>query len=158
MLKRITMAFFVFFTVFGVEASMISFVVVETGLPQEGERNQHSLSWENALLDVFFDAGYIVSNYPILRLETRPSGSILQSSAFFAVEEEALNGGFDYIVLAQLDYSGSQTPGEISFFIYRIRGRVKVLERQMSGKTYRSARDEIDDLKIIVRELVPYLN
>jgi len=157
MLKRIVFVFFVFFAVFGVEASMISFVVVETGLPQEGERNQHSMNWENALLDVFFDAGHIVCNFPILRYETKPSGNLIQSS-INDMEEDALNAGVDYIVLAQLDYSGSQTPGEISFFIYRIRGRVKVLERQIRGKTYRTARDEIDDLKITVGELVPYLN
>jgi hypothetical protein len=157
MLKRIAFVFFVFFTVYGVEASMLTFIVVETGLPQEGERNQHSLYLENALLDVFFDAGHIVSNFPILRYETKPSGDILQSTAY-AMEENALDAGVDYIVLAQLDYSGSQAPGDISFLIYRIRGRVKVLERQIRGKIYRTAREEIDDLKIIVRELVPYLN
>jgi len=157
MLKRIVFVFFVFFTVFGVEASMISFIVIETGLPQEGERNYHSVNMENALLDVFFDRGHIVCNFPILRLETKPLGDFLQSSAY-SMEEDALNAGVDYIVLAQLDYSDSVTPGEISFLVYRIRGRVKVLERQIRGKTYRSPRDEIDDLKIIVGELVPYLN
>jgi len=157
MFKRIAFVFFAFFLVFGVEASMISFIVIETGLPQEAERNHHSVNMENALLDVFFDAGHIVSNAPILRFETKPSGDILQLSAF-AMEEDALNAGVDYIVLAQLDYTGAQSPGEISFLVYRIRGRVKVLERQISGKTYRTARDEIDDLKIIARELVPYLN
>jgi hypothetical protein len=157
MLKRFAFVFFTFFLVFGVEASMISFIVIETGLPQEAERNQHSLNMENALLDVFFDRGHIVCNFPILRFETRPSGNFLQSCAY-DMEEEALNAGVDYIVLAQLDYSNSTTPGEISFFVYRIRGRVNVLERQLRGKTYRSAKDEIDDLKIIVGELVPYLN
>ena len=135
---------------------MISFFVIETGLP-EGDRNQHSLRWEDTLLDVFFNAGHIVCNYPIQRLETKPSGNFLQTSAL-DLEEEALNGGIDYIVLAQLDYSGSQSPGEISFLIYRVRGRVNVLERQVRGKTYRSTGDEIDDLKLIIGELVPYLN
>ena len=137
---------------------MISFFVIETGLPQDGDRNQHSLRWENTLLDVFFNAGHIVCNAPILRLETKPEGDFLQSSAL-DMEEEALNGGVDYIVLAHLDYSqGSQTPLEISFLIYRVRGRAKILERRITGKTYRSAADETDDLKIIVGELVPYLN
>jgi hypothetical protein len=151
------MVIFIFFVVFGVEASMISFYVIETGLPQEGERNQHSLHLENALLDTFFDAGHIVSNAPIMRIETKPSGNFIQSSVI-DLEEEALNAGVDYIVLAYLDYSGSQSPGDISFYIYRVRGRVKVLERQVMGKTYRTTRDEIDDLKIIVGGLVPYLN
>jgi len=157
MIKRLAMIILGFFAAFTVEASMISFFVIETGLPQEGERNQHSVRWENALLDVFFDAGHIVSNAPMLRLETKPAGDIFQSPEF-NIEEEAMNGGMDYIVLAQLDYSGAQTPGEISFFIYRIRGRVKILERRVTGKIYRTAADEIDDLKIIVGELVPYFN
>ena len=158
MIKRITLVIIVFFTVFSVEASMVSFFVIETGLPQDGDKNQHSLYWENVLLDVFFDAGHIVCNAPILRLESRPSGDILRASAFDM--EDARNGGIDFVILAQLDFlSGSLAPpGEISFFIYRITGREKIFEKRITGKTYRSTGDEIDDLKIIVRELVPYLS
>ena len=137
---------------------MISFLVIETGLPQEGGRNQHSILWENTLLDVFFDSGHIVCNAPMLRYETKPSGDFLLSSAL-DMEAEALSGGIDYIVFAHLDYSqGSPTPGEISFLIYRVSGRVKVLERRITGRTYRSTGDETDDMKLIVRELVPYFN
>jgi hypothetical protein len=157
MIKRIALVFFVFFTVFSVEASMVSFFVIETGLPKEGERNQHSLYWENALLDVFFDAGHIVCNAPILRLETKPSDDILRASAFDM--EEARNGGVDFVILAQLDFlSGSLAPpDEVSFFIYSIMGREKIYERRFTGKNYKSARDEIDDLKILAGELVLHL-
>jgi len=158
MIKRIAIFIFTFFLVFGVEASMISFLVIETGLPQEGRANQHSILWENTLLDVFFSEGHIVSNAPILRLESKPSTDFFQSTVN-ELEEEALGGGMDYIILAHLDYSSdSQTPGEISFFIYRVSGRMKVLERRISGNTYRSTGDEIDDMKIIIGELVPYFN
>jgi len=157
MIRRIAMLIFAFFTVFGVEASMISFLVIETGLPQEGRVNQHSVLWENTLLDVFFNAGHIVSNAPIQRLEAKPSADFLQSSAF-EMEREAIDGGVDYIVLAQLDYFSDSSPGEISFLIYRVRGRVKVLERRITGKSYRSTGDELEDMKIIIGELVPYFN
>jgi hypothetical protein len=158
MIKRLVLIFLGFFSVFSVEASMISFFVIETGLPREGERNQHSLYWENTLLDVFFDEGHIVSNAPILRLETKPSVDILRASAFDM--EEARNGGIDFVIFAQLDYlSGSLAPpDEIAFFIYSITGREKIFERHFAGKNYRSMRDEIDDLKIIIRELIPYLS
>jgi len=158
MIKRILLVFFGFFLCLNAEASMISFLVIETGLPQEGRANQHSILWENTLLDVFFSEGHIVCNAPIQRFEAKPSTDFLQTTAF-RLEEEALNGGVDYIILAHLDYSSdSQAPGEISFFIYKVRGRVKVLERQIRGNAYTSTGDEIDALKIIVGELVPYFN
>jgi len=157
MIKRFAMLIVAFFIVFGVEASMISFLVIETGVPQEGRTLQHSLLWENTLLDVFFNAGHIVSNAPIQRLEAKPSADFLQSSAL-EMEREAIDGGVDYIVLAQLDYFSDSAPAEISFLIYRVRGRVKVLERRITGKSYRSTGDELDDMKIIIGELVPYFN
>jgi len=159
MIKRIMFVSFGFFLCLNVEASMISFLVIETGLPQEGRTNQHSILWENTLLDVFFSEGHIVCNAPIQRFETKPSSDFLQSTVN-RLEEEALNGGVDYIILAHLDYASddSQMPGEISFLVYKVRGRVKMLERRINGNAYRSTGDEIDALKLIVGELVPYFN
>jgi len=156
MVKRVVLTVLGFLSVFGVEASMISFSVIETGLPPEAGRNQYSVRWENTLLDVFFDAGHIVSNAPIVRLDTKPSGDIMQASAFDI--EEAISGGVDFVIFAQLDFSsGAPAPGEISFFIYRITGREKIFEKRIAGKNYRSTVDEVDDLKIIAWELVPFL-
>jgi len=158
MKKRIAILILVFFAVFSAEASMISFLVVETGLPQDGRTSQHSILWENTLLDVFFNAGHIVCNAPIQRLEAKPSADFLQSSVL-EMETEAIDGGIDYIILVQLDYpSDLQTPSEISILLYKVRGRVKILEKRITGRTYRSTGDETDDLKIIIRELVPYFN
>jgi len=158
MAKRITAVLLMgIFLVIGVEAAMVSFLVIETGLPQEVALSQHSERWENALLDVFFDAGHIVSNSVPLRLETKPSGEIQKTVE--ADIEEARNGGVDYFIIAQLDFTPDlQIPGEISFTLLKITPYEKIYEKQVTGKTYRSVREEIDDLRIIVRELVPYLN
>ena len=146
-----------FFLALGVEAAMISFLVVETGLPHEGGRNQHSTQWENMLLDVFFEEGHIVSNSPVVRLDSKPAGEI--QAAVESDVEEARNGGADYFIIAQLDYTPDyQTPGEVSFVLFTLTPYKKIYEKRITGKTYRSAREETDDLKIIVRGLVPHLN
>ena len=155
--RTITAAFMSIFLVFGVEAEMVSFLVVETGLPQEGERKQHSEHWEDSLLDVFFEAGHIVSNSPVLRLDSKPSGEII--NAVTADMDEAKEGGADYFIIAQLDYApGSQTPDEISLVLFRIVPYKKIYEKQITGKKYKSAKEETDDLKKIARGLVPHLN
>jgi len=155
MTKSIAAFFMGFFLVFSAEASMISFFVIETGLPQEGAINQHSLLWENTLLDVFFNEGHIVCNFPIMRFEEKPEGEILQVAAFDI--KEAMDVGIDYLILAQLNYvPDSQMPGEILFFIYRITPHEKIYEKRITGKAYRSRIEEVNDLKLIVRELIPY--
>jgi hypothetical protein len=145
------------FLVFSVQASVVSFYVIETGVSLEGTVNQHSRRWESAFMDVFFEAGYIVSNAPILRLETRPSDEILRTISFDT--EEARGAGIDYMLIAQLDYNPDTTvPGNINLFIFRVIPHEKVFEMQITGKRYRSTREEIDDLKTIIRELVPYIS
>jgi len=158
MKKRIMVFILVFFALFSVEASMISFSVIETGLPQDGRTSQHTILWENTLLDVFFNAGHIVCNAPIQRLESRPPADFL-SSSFYDLEREAIDGGIDYIILVQLDYPPDlETPSDISILLYKVRGRVKIYEKQLRGKAYRTIGEETDDLKIIIRELLPYFN
>ena len=137
-------------------ASMVSFFVIETGLPESRLNNEHSVQWENAFMDVFFDAGYIVSNAPIIRFDTKPQGDILHFSGISVME--ARNWGIDYMIIAQLDYSDvAQSPTNITFFIYRVNSNEKILERQITGKSYRSTREEYDDIRTITRSLVQYI-
>ena len=157
MAKRIMAAVFMgIFLVLGAEAAMVSVMVIETGLPQ-GERSQYSERWESSLMDVFFDEGYIVSNVPILRFDTKQLNEIQRVTS--ADMKEAGEGGADYFIVVRLDYASSlQPPDEISFSLFSISPYKKIYEKQIKGKTYRSVRDEIADLKVIVGELVPYLN
>jgi hypothetical protein len=77
MAKKITLILFLGASlVLNAEAYMVSFFIIESGLPLEGIKNQHSQLWENAFFDVFFDAGYIVSNTPMMRIASKPKMSI----------------------------------------------------------------------------------
>jgi hypothetical protein len=137
-------------------ASMVSFFVIETGLPEEGGNNRHSQYWESAFMDVFFDAGHIVCNFPIQRLQSKPEGEILRAISFDM--DDARSAGVDFVFITYLDYNpDSMMPAEISFFIFKVNSREKILERRIAGKTYGSTREEVDDLKSIVRGLVPFI-
>jgi len=143
---------------FGVEASMVSFYVVETGLLYDGQNksNQHSQRWEGAFLDVFFEAGHIVTNAPIQRLETKPTGDILK--AIYFDMKEARDAGSDYVIIARLDYSpDTGCPAEVVFYVYKVTPQQKIYEKQVKGRTYGKSTDEVDDLKALARGLIPYI-
>ena len=132
-------------------ASMITFYLIETGVSEDGPDNQHSVLWENAFLDVFFDAGFIVSNAPILSPSRKPQGDILR----FVDIDEALVGGTDYIIVGVLDYTGSlQAAREVDLFIYRLSPQEKILERKVERSPSRSSADEYNYMKSIARGLV----
>jgi hypothetical protein len=136
---------------------MVSFFIIESGLPMEGVKNQHSLQWENAFFDVFFDAGYIVSNAPMMRIASKTKMSIEK----FVEDEvdEAREGGADYFIVAQIDYSSDTfTPREVMLTLFRITPYSLIQERKITGKTYKSDKDEIEDLKTIVKGFVPRIN
>lgn len=150
---KIGAALLIFMLFLGVSAhaQMVSFFVIETGLPDNGNITVHSELWENAFLDVFFDAGHIVTNDPIMRIEKRP--------AFEAVQlinmNEVRQTGNDYIVIAQLDFESEITPPQdISLFIYRVNPQEKIFERKLRGSP---VRDDDAAVRSIVRGLVPYL-
>jgi len=158
MKKGVIAAFLGVFLAFSIEASMISFCVIETGLSPESERNRHSMLWENAFMDVFFDAGYIVSNYPMMRLDSKPvdSKSTIRASGFDV--DEAIEVGVDYILIARLDYDTAlQPPGEISFFLFKVTQHEIVYEKRIAGRSYKSNREVSDDIKTIIRELLPFI-
>jgi len=158
MVKKAAAAlFFAVFFVFNVEATMVSFFIIETGIPSEGGRRTHSMQWENTLLDVFFDAGYIVSNAATLRLDSRPSGEM--QKVYESDIAEARSTGANYFIIAQLDYSsGSLSPQAITLVMFSTNPNKKLYERQIAGKTYRSTKEEVDELTIIARGLIPYIN
>jgi len=138
------------------EASLISFLVVETGLSHNSGRNRHSVLWENAFMDVFFDSGYIVSNYPMQRLDYLPEGNIQDISGFDVFE--AKDASVNYILIAQLDFNSPiNAPDLISLFVFKVEQHEIIYEKQIKGKTYGSERDANNDLKNIIRELVKFV-
>jgi len=152
MLKRITIAVTIgILLTFSVSAATVSFYVVEAGINEEADKRVSEL-WETAFMDVFFDAGYIISNAPILRLEKSPS-DILQVVDF----KEASVSGIDYMMIVLLDYKvGLPSPEEVSFYIYKVTKKEKVLERKIRQNQVPS-RGDYSNMKSIARGFVPYI-
>ncbi|MCL2832350.1 MAG: hypothetical protein FWD78_04195 [Treponema sp.] len=87
-------------------ASMVSFLVVEEGLQPGSDAGDYSSLWEGGLMGAFFDAGHIVSNSPVLRVEKlSPSGENTAVPAEVQKDYlEANSGGADFFILAVLEY------------------------------------------------------
>jgi hypothetical protein len=101
-------------------AATVSILIIETG----GETSNSAASvWESGMMDVFFDAGCIVSNSPALRILTEDD-EVLRIETRRGLEE-ADRGGADYFVVTQLDYAkgevnGIQKPERVSLQLYKI--------------------------------------
>jgi hypothetical protein len=87
---------------FPVSASMVSFLLVETGIGEEAPRSQYASPWEGGLMDAFFNAGHIVTNSPITRLATKPVQD-LSGPVGDDFNDAAMNGA-DYYVVGFMEY------------------------------------------------------
>ena len=87
---------------FPASASMVSILLVETGIKEGASSGQYSSLWEGGLMEAFFNAGHIVTNSPIARMEKRPIGDL--SGIVEADFDDAVNGGADYFLVAFLEY------------------------------------------------------
>jgi len=154
MIRRLVIAVFLtLFISFGAWASMVSFYVIETGVAEETEMLQHSVNWENAFLDIFFDAGHIVCNAPILRLDKKPSGDISNMVDM----KDARDSGIDFVLIAHIDYeTNTRAPKEVICIIYNLVTKEKLLEKKISPEKFKKAKGEYEDIKTFVRGLIPY--
>jgi hypothetical protein len=146
------------FLVSPLSAATISFLVIETGLREEPGNTGYSALWENSLLDVFFEAGHIVSNAPVMRLNRLPAEDFPREA--LADLSEATEGGAEFFILAQLDYRPSPTeaaPRNIALRIYRTRPYGLVYEERLEDLDPSAARDESARAKQLVRRLIPYI-
>ena len=115
---------------FPVSASMVSFLVVETGLNEEAAYMPYTGLWEGGLMDVFFDAGFIVTNSPAARMEKKPARDISG-----LVEDDyidAVNGGAEYFILAFLEYQnrgGQMSPVGIALKLYKTDSKRLIYEK-----------------------------
>jgi hypothetical protein len=144
-------------------------LVVETGegavrgLPSGEAGFESSLLWETCLLDVFFDAGHIVSNAPVLRLEAPGNGEF--PAELEPELEEARSGGADYVILALLRYPVASDrkarPEWAGLRLYDLRPYRLVHERSLAliptGRS--AARPESETAQAVgfIRGLVPHL-
>ncbi|MDR2738591.1 MAG: hypothetical protein LBB68_01990 [Treponema sp.] len=96
------LAFFALILTVFAQGATISFMVIETGLMGETPAIESSRLWEDALLDVFFDTGHIVSNTPIVRISEKPQKNLPDEAKISL--NEAAEGGAEFFVVAVLDY------------------------------------------------------
>jgi hypothetical protein len=139
--RLISIAVLFLLLVFPASASMVSFLVVETGLGEEAN-TQYGSIWEGGLMEVFFDAGHIVTNCPIARIEKRPENDISGpiGNDFF---EAAVNGA-EYFVLCYLEFQNKSrsVPNAMVIKIYHINEEKLIYERSFPAGTGRSLGDE----------------
>jgi hypothetical protein len=151
------------------DAAMVSFLVIETGLPEEREGGRHSGLWESGLLDVFYEAGHIVSNAPVLRLPHKPNQEFPDEAR--ADLAEALEGGAEFFILALLEYDAPaqgnaggaasappDAPGNISLRVFRAEPRTLLYQQQYTNTGSMNLKDEYDSVKKAARTLVPHIN
>jgi hypothetical protein len=145
-----------FILTFRLNAAMVTFLVVETGLRLSESKKLQSQAWENILMDTFFDAGHIVSNSVMTRLEIPPKDEF--KNMVLNEVDEALNGGADYMVLAHLNYAGGEnSPIEIVLYLYRLYPLEKIYDYHFDGVSYKSQKEETDSIRKICRGIVPHV-
>ena len=90
------------FLIFPARATMVSFLIVETGIEEGFPETEFGAIWEDGLMASFFDAGVIVTNSPILRMEERPEYDI--TGTLRAEFDEAVMGGANYFVMCFINH------------------------------------------------------
>jgi len=134
-------------------ASMVSFLVVETGLSEEAN-TQYGSIWEGGLMEVFFNAGHIVTNSPIARIEKRPENDI--SGPIGNDFSEAAVNGAEYFVLCYLEFQNKSrsVPTTMVIKIYSINMQKLIYEQSFPAGTGRSLGDEYQNALNIGRTIV----
>jgi hypothetical protein len=141
-------------------AATVSFLVVETGLSHEMGNSVYSNLWESGLLDVFFEAGHIVSNAPIKRLDKKPQKPFPDEVR--GDLDDAAEGGAEYFILAFLDYPQGGTgeipkPRNIALRVFKISPYKLLYEQLYSDKAAVNLDEEFTTIKQSIRGLVPHM-
>jgi hypothetical protein len=147
--------FFICIAFFPLNAAGVSFLVIESGLDKEAAQMQSSGLWESGLLDVFFEAGHIVTNAPVMRFKIMPDKKLpdeVQNDL-----HEAIEGGMEYFIIALLEYqtaSAGQKPTQITLRLFRINPLKLLFEHKYSNSKAKNAKEEFDNLKQAARILL----
>ena len=142
--KRLgSLALLLIILAFPASASMVSLLLIETGLSERVPRAQYSSVWEGGLMEAFFDAGYIVTNSPVLRMENKPSRDL---SSFMEHDlDQAILGGAEYFIIGFLEYQfrgGRPVPISAEFKIYTTNSQKLIHEQSFPAGTGRNLDEE----------------
>jgi hypothetical protein len=138
---------FALFSVTRAGAATVLIMIIETGVNPEAASGMVGV-WEGGMMDVFFDAGHIVSNSSALRILTA-DGEILNGEARRNFEEAGGNGA-DYFIVARLDYpiggvNVPEKPERVSLKLYKIHPHGVLYDKEfgadfLADKTLSSAK------------------
>ena len=143
---------------FPASASMVSFLLVETGLDEDTSNRQYSSLWEGGLMDVFFDAGHIVTNSPIARIKDKPAVDF--SGVIKDDFNEAVDGGADYFLLGFLDYkiqAGNAVPTGITLKLYEADSQQLVYEQKFPAGTGKNLDEEYQSAQNAGRIIISHI-
>jgi len=146
--KRLVLAVLILGITFPLPAAMVSFLVIEEGLKPGSDSGNYSAVWEDGLMGVFFDAGHIVSNSPILRVDQLSEAEFPSEARFDFID--AADGGADYFILAVLDYNTQERlvkPKSVFIKIFTIESRQLVFEGQFPAGNGVNLQDEYSRVK-----------
>ena len=137
-------------------AATVSVVVVETGLPSENGCTPSASIWESGMMDVFFEAGHIVSNAPCLQVI---SASGLLPSEVNGDFDQARIGGADFFVLIILNHPKDKPEGfkEVTIRVFKVSTGELLLETSVNGRVWGNGDDEFIAAKQSAGNLVSRL-
>jgi hypothetical protein len=136
----------------------LSVLVIETGIRESRPVHEFSRLWETTLMDVFFDAGHIVSNAPIMQLNAKPKGEF--PDAVQGAFKEAAAGGSNFFILALVDYQGmaEASPPLITLKVFSVSPYRCVVEQQYLKTPSRVPAEEVLELEKAARALLAHLS
>ena len=141
-----------FIAVFPLNAANISFLVMEAGQNKEDPAGQYPILWENGLLEIFFEAGHIVSNFPIMQIAGKPAdGFPNEAKESF---EDARTGGMDFFLVGIVDYAQSG----VSLRLFSTKSPKMIQEQKYKVTSFRNTKEEYENIKAAVRSMAARLN
>ena len=124
-------------------AANLSFLIIESGLPDRSKTSPYSIMLENELFDMLFEMGHIVSNAPILQLDIKPD-EVFPSEAERDFEL-AKEGGMEYFIIGLVDHSSFTN--NVLLRMFNINSRKMLGEISFSGRQANSPRETSENIK-----------
>lgn len=143
-----------------VNAENVSVMVIEAGAGATTAEANAS-SWEDNIMDVFFNEGHIVSNARARRIASFPPEEIPEEA--LRDLQEASEGGSEYFVIAFLGYGESgkdekTKPNTVRLRLYRVNPYRYVREEVVSVQGKATPIDVVlQRTRTAVKNMIPYM-
>ncbi|MDR3300909.1 MAG: hypothetical protein LBT01_00070 [Spirochaetaceae bacterium] len=144
---------------FQIYAANISFMVIETGGAALAAKGMAEL-WEDGIMDVFFDAGHIISNARTKKIPAQPTKEEFPEEALRDFQD-ADEGSSEYFIIAFLNYGDTITteataPESVNLRLYKVAPYKFLMEKTANGK-YNPSEDALTDVKKLAKAIIPYI-